>query len=335
MPISLLLVLVLFFNAYVLVITIVNGGELAKVSYYSLYPVAVCIIYQALIHNDTRNFINISATIFEIYIYLNFLFMLILPVVLSLDSPVFLLTTKNSLIKYILPALAFSIIRSHITYQALSFRPKLLMAVSLLTVILANSATAIVVMVVVIGGIALMHLFKGFRIHAGIGILVSVVFFIMIIIFRGQEMFSWFINTVLRRTASFSGRTALWDRALDIIKSNTLFGNGDSTTPFWKLNFTFQSTHNYYLDLMVIGGVILLTVFILMMIYVLYKMNSHKGTYYYKLLSILLLGYFILMGPLTFVSNDFPLFIGFLTLCVNIEAFEQAARETHEKNSAS
>ncbi|MCL2807811.1 MAG: O-antigen ligase family protein [Coriobacteriia bacterium] len=327
--ITIFFALVALYMLYILLITLLNSGDAFRTAAHTLIPLAICLAYQEMIRNNARDFIAINATLFEILIYLNFMTILLFPDGILADSPIHLLGSKNHLIEIALLALTFSFARFYIDRKKAPVRPVILLLVSWLSVVLIGSATSIIVLSVVSLFLILMHKKKPWGINAYTGFVFSILFFVLIIVFRLYDRLAWFIEDVLNRNMTLTGRTPLWDTALDRIQSNFIFGHGYYGTDQWRLDFLRNSSaHNGYLDTLYIGGVILLVLLLSILLYTMYKMKEGKGSYLYNLCSVILLGYFIQWAPSFIRGYEMALFIGFLTICMGIKSLECAAQET-------
>lgn len=85
-----------------------------------------------------------------------------------------------------------------------------------------------------------------------------------------QKYFSPIIEVLLKKNETFTGRTGIWDDAYKLIKKSPIFGYGIyalNRGVFMKTSGIKLGAHNVFLELGMIGGLSLLTFFIVMVYY--------------------------------------------------------------------
>ena len=76
------------------------------------------------------------------------------------------------------------------------------------------------------------------------GIVIGVIADVAIVVFRVQEKLGLFIGTIFGKDTTLTGRTDLWDQALELIGIHFLYGKGDS----YALNQYGWLTKTYWND---------------------------------------------------------------------------------------
>ena len=165
---------------------------------------------------------------------------------------------------------------------------------------------------------------------------------ISIVFFRIQEHLANLILSVFGKDSTLTGRTDLWNQAIELIGINPWFGKGNSyalaqygwlTKQYWdpvaqKLEDTYFVAHNQFLEVMINGGVVCLIAFLgifLMMSRV--TKNIYNNTYK-NYIAAAVLAYFIAMIT-DLVSPYEPLYL-FVIVCsyiYNCENFNERERE--------
>lgn len=100
----------------------------------------------------------------------------------------------------------------------------------------------------------------------GIGALfVGSFLFEVIVCFSGtslqnNELASWFIKDVLGKDMTFTGRTYMWDTALQVISESPVWGYGFVDKEWYLSNMTSLAigAHNFILNTLIYGGIIIL-----------------------------------------------------------------------------
>ncbi len=80
-----------------------------------------------------------------------------------------------------------------------------------------------------------------------------IVLFFMFVIFRVQNIFSFFIENILKKDLTFTNRTGIWDRAIILIKEKKLFGYGIGS--MGKI-IVDRNAHDLYLQVILQSGLI-------------------------------------------------------------------------------
>ena len=92
-------------------------------------------------------------------------------------------------------------------------------------------------------------------------IIINVLIFVLLIIFRIHTYFEWFIVGVLHKSMTLSLRTLIWDAAIRNILSNPIIGYGTCKGQVMKINtiqvyggiYLQYFSHNYLLENMIQG----------------------------------------------------------------------------------
>lgn len=170
----------------------------------------------------------------------------------------------NATITFAFPAICISILYAYFFGKKSSrVLAVILIVVSVAQIFIIQSVTSMIGLVVFfavwicIKNNLLNRLLKVKRV-----ILVGVLACIGIVGFRIQEYFSDFIVNVLNRSVTFTGRTNIWAKSLEIIRNNPIFGIGYHTGDYWSATILAPSSHNEYIYALVQGGVVLFALFL-------------------------------------------------------------------------
>lgn len=96
--------------------------------------------------------------------------------------------------------------------------------------------------------------------------IIYIIFEILIVFLKIQNMFSYIIVDVLGKDLTFTGRTDVWNRAIEKILDHPILGYGDldQLTELSVLGDVY--CHNGFLELLFRGGIIQLTLFVIVII---------------------------------------------------------------------
>lgn len=103
-----------------------------------------------------------------------------------------------------------------------------------------------------------------------------VLIFFIIVVWNAAEIFSPIIVDLLGKELTFTTRTRIWGRALELIREKPIMGYGAlEEKNFISLFYDvpeFSTTHNQYLGELFRGGILLLTAFVTLMVSVFRKL---------------------------------------------------------------
>lgn len=173
---------------------------------------------------------------------------------------------KNSHILFIYPVLVFSYLDTVIyKNKKISGFDIISFVVACITAVMAHSSTSLIGIFVLLLFILVPKLFKNTKIFNAMTYLYSyIALFFSIVIFRLQNIFDFFIEGILHKDLSFTGRTYIWDYVLNDIPNKIVFGHGDKNFDFVLLSgTTVKSTHNQILQIIYNYGIISLFLFLL------------------------------------------------------------------------
>lgn len=199
---------------------------------------------------------------------------------------------KNILICYFLPAYIVSYLYMNITGKKI--RTIILSIIIFISAFIAGSTTALVGLGVLLIFSIFSFLQRQYKIFNFRNyIIITIVMFFGIVIFRLQNLFSFFIVDILNKDLTFTNRTGLWDITLNSIKEKPLIGHGwqnMSVRHFMYDSSTIITAHNQILEYLYLGGIVAM---IILLIVLKVTNNDLKKHYQDKNIQIISLGFFI------------------------------------------
>lgn len=105
---------------------------------------------------------------------------------------------------------------------------------------------------------------------------------IMIVFIKIQNLFQFFITSILKKDMTFSGRTNDWDNAINIIISNPfsfIFGHGNLSQEAEKAILGDVYCHNSFLEQFFRGGFVYWILFLLMIFMISKRVKYSKDIY--------------------------------------------------------
>jgi O-antigen ligase len=159
-------------------------------------------------------------------------------------------------------------------------------------------------------------------------ITINIVLFFMIVVFRAQEVFSFIIVSLLGKNLSFTGRTEIWDLCFIMIKNSFLFGYGFSYERglvYWRDTYTFG--HNLILEILLLGGVLSLLLFLTVTTANLFKIKAIKNKTLHSLFCMCVFILFI-SGITEFSTGTYRFYFAVLAFAGNSEYFADMLGES-------
>ena len=108
------------------------------------------------------------------------------------------------------------------------------------------------------------------RLTAICGLFAVFLLFQIFVVFNGRglennELAVYIVEDVLKKDLTFTYRTHMWESALKIIEESPIWGWGFADADWFKANMTAFAIgpHNFILSILIHGGVILLSIYIM------------------------------------------------------------------------
>ena len=259
--------LVIGFYAVLLVITMMHQGAMNMWVSFFMNTLSIAILTYYSLRRSPQMTLDIFARIFAIFIYFNFISMLIAPSGLFRGAYP-LGRNYNQVGAAVLCGMVTYIAAYHM--QLRSFVATVIMCfVCVLTPVMLGSMTSAV-------GCTLVFLF--FLIpNTKLRKLIIVSFFIFYLVFQAFVVFlqsdvsdnkevTYFVEDVLGKELTFSDRTRVWAVAYTMIEDSPKTGYGLRSTDWFDDQLRVLSAHNIILQMLIYGGIVLLSAFILVIV---------------------------------------------------------------------
>ena len=250
----------------------------------------------------------------NIFIWLNFLSVILLYdkglARDSYDTVIYFWSTKNHIISL---TLVYLVILFYLYNESYICKKKCVLETSIaaFSVFLMGSSTAITALIVYGAFIWLCEIYKKRKktVNIKLGIIIGVIADIAIVVLRIQERLGGLIGTLFGKDTTLTGRTDLWDQAIQLIGLNFLYGKGNSydlnqygwlTKSYWNnktqaLEEVYFVAHNQFLEILVNGGIICLIPFMLFWGSMIKSVRKIQNFKYKNIVAAAVLSYFIAM----------------------------------------
>ena len=295
---SKLFILSLVIEIWTLIITFIKNPSGMKETILFVSAVLSISGIIELFIDDLDNLLNGLLLNFEIFLYLNFITILLYHSTRGYNGAHYLLGYYNTMMVFVYPAIALAFI--YMFKNKKYVRPILLIVISVLTIVLAGGSTPLGSLIASIGVVILYLLLQKFNIktkHLNLILFILAVAFCIFILFffvGGKfKLIDFIIEKVLNRNTTFTGRFPIWAKAEEMILNNPIFGYGREVqieaTPGWFLTHA----HNTYLTNLVFTGLIGFIPFMIMNVMIVNKLDKQRNCLLKYILAGLLFGIFI------------------------------------------
>lgn len=278
------------------------------------------------INNNVKIMLVSLMRVLELLVFANFITILVYPngMYTSTYKANWLLGYDNCHILTILPLLCISLIV--FTFQNNYFELILSLIISCVTIIIRWPATSLVGMFIFLF-FALLPLFRNktnfFNVLSYS--VTSIIIFLIIVIFRLQEYFSFIIVNILHKNLTFTGITRIWDRVLDLIQKCPIIGYGKmSGIGIMEGNHEITHAHSYILQVLYMCGAIGLIAFFIVNFFACNELFKHKNSYIAKIISGTLFSFYMMFVAEAFNS---PLIFVLFVLAYYVDKIEQECND--------
>ncbi|WP_338854343.1 O-antigen ligase family protein [Clostridium perfringens] len=268
-------------------------GEFDTYIRITIRGLSLVLLFEWGMKRNARVFLQTSLLMLEIIIYLNFITVILFPNGLynaGAYSTNYLMGYHNTFIRWQIPALAISCILSFMKKKRISVRTWLLYMCVLLTNLLVKSSTGIIGAIIFGIGMFLTNgkkMKKSNRLNKKIFtietmIVTSILGSIVVIGTIWGAMSFRILQIVLDffgKNSTMSGRFYIWTSSIELIIKNFIWGYGYESADIISMKYVGKvgfatSAHNFWLELLYQGGVVLLTVVLIIFLVIRSKINK-------------------------------------------------------------
>ncbi|WP_160324142.1 O-antigen ligase family protein [Adlercreutzia muris] len=322
--------LLIVFELCLLLSTLLHGG--AVVPFVSSYALGLGVYLLVDLYSDRpRMIVRVLFFIGELLVYVNLASMIIAPDGLYVSKLLgyyhnWVLGYKNQFLPFFICFATVAFLQMR--YSRKRLRPAALIVAMLLSLVLGKSATSLIVMVIFVAGMMIAETRARLVFNPYLLAIVVVFAFFVIVLMSSSETISGLIAAIANRDVTFSGRTVIWGSVMDAIAQKPLFGWGvmsDESHIALIDHVEASSAHNFYLELLLSGGVVSLLVYGVFVVLVLKRLKSCEGTYAAKLCAVALFALGIAYMTEAY-SN--PIIFALFALAANVGEYANAEKES-------
>ena len=296
--------------------TIFSDGQVNQMVINALTIITLVSIMFYSNKYDSLNFLWSARLIFDLLIIINFVSMILYPEGLynfeSINAHYFL-GHRNVMMRTLYPGVFFDLMYRIKKNNKLSFFNIIIILIVGASIFMAWAATAIVSYILFLLLFIIFYRRQSRLCSIKGSIILSLIIFITLVLFRIQDIFSFLIEDVLKKDMTFTGRTYLWDAIMKHFGDSPLIGNGleNLETISAKLfSFTvYDSAHNFYLDTIYQNGIIGFAIILFVFISFAFIVDSNVSGKMKALMVSIMFGYAIMVNFEPFINGDFRWFI--------------------------
>ena len=244
---------------------------------------AACLLTEYMMQRAPRRFLRVCSLTMATMFTINFItIVLTYPTGLYnpplIEGDCYFMGYDNGMIYNLIPMCAYSLLYSLMNAgKLLSLLSVYCISLAIVSVLYVQSVTGILAM-------AAFVLLLGLLSRRRHSILLNPIFLIsiflllttLLVVFHIHFFFADIISQVFGKDATLSGRTYLWDYAIQHIRDNPVFGTGATTRSVLGINgHVYAHPHCLILDLLYKGGIPMFAAFVAMLI--LFIKGSMKG----------------------------------------------------------
>ncbi|KAA8822411.1 hypothetical protein EMO92_11115 [Bifidobacterium reuteri] len=273
---SLIAILIVGFDAYLLLTTIAFDGNINRWAQFALYRIALICVFDYMLSRRPVFALGTITLICLAHLAINEVLGSAGTSSLNVDNAMYWLGIRVRIAGFALPAMAFSLLFCIYSKISKLIKLPILIAVYALAItffIQKNVSTALVSSSLSLILLLLFVTYKKFAKRISlIAAIAAVALNFAIIFFDFQNKFSWLIEGILGKSLTLTGRVGIWHSVLSKMQGHYLFGHGvGSGIPFiYEFGEPITYEHNQLLNVLFSGGIVGL-VFLFVILFVTFR----------------------------------------------------------------
>lgn len=248
------------FGLYALVFLIavlMNNASLLLPWFSTVTDIFVFIGIFKLYRHRMSQLLGVMSVVFSFYVYLNLILNFVLPSGIGPNGGYLIGGNYNQMGLALFVSMVVNVLYSTVSGRGYINTGCMVLA-SVFSVAYAGSMTATVGYVLLVICIWL-SCFRISKIFIPIAFVLVVGFYVVIVIMNNAitgSYVEYFIEDVLQKDLSFTGRTVVWESAVELIMQRPLFGYGFLSTEWNEYMFNVLTPHNMVFLIFLTGGLV-------------------------------------------------------------------------------
>lgn len=321
-------IIIILITIYPIIVSILKSVSLEYSIFLPVFQViAITTILDYGLSKHFDKCLSAITLILEIYTYINFITVIFCENGMAFGElytgKFWFLGYKNVMIRFLIPAIFCNSVNSVFKKGRISIRTVSIIIISIITQILVDCKTGLIGIGILV---IMMFIFSKKKlpkiINAKTGIIVLIILSLLLATTHLMDSFSNILSS-MGETVSVAHRQNVWKRAIELIVQSPIFGYGLRSNDGYRVLISlstgwgyFSHPHNYLLNTLLQGGVVLLIFVVLLIIRMSKKCIVLKENFAAKMLIITYVAFFImgisesligttLLYPLALFANAF------------------------------
>ena len=264
--------MILVYQVCTLSSTIINGNlYLSNISTAANTLGAVLLFDYYLKYGKAKDFLSVVEALFSIWIIINFISIIIFSNGIYIDdrgwNENWFLGYKSRHIYYYIPFLYIQSVLSALNGKKCKKKFYVFFLIIISSVYLSTSKTGLLALLF---SFVLIVFFRNKNVSCKLSIrnvyIVSAVISYLIVFLEFQKNFEFLIVDILNKDLTMHARSYIWNLAIKFFHESPIIGNGLISFSDLFSTWTVTQMHNMYMDILVVGGIMLLAVFTFMIL---------------------------------------------------------------------
>lgn len=278
------------------IITVLKRGATNMVISNLLNSFGIALLLYNAIKESPKMAIRVFSSVFSFLIYLNFLTILVAPGGIF-DGSYLIGRNYNQIGMSLICGMVTNVVAYNMGVKHFT-TVLILCIVCLMTTIITGSMTSAVGCLLTTGFL--------FIKKKELKRIVLIVFFAFYVLFQsfvvfmqsdvsGMRAITYVIENVMGKDLSFSDRARVWMIAYDFIQDSPVLGYGMQKNEWFEETFLVKSAHNIIFQIMIYGGIVLLSCLVIVIIVSVHHAKKEKTALTYTIMLGLCTAFFMMM----------------------------------------
>lgn len=296
---------------FVALSTVIRQNTLWTIANYCLTILTFCMLLELSLQKSPETALDMLVLPMTVLVLSNFVLMCIYPTGLctggSYNYRYNFLGIDNFLAPILVPYTFLVALRSTMKTGGLDLFAYVMLVVSCLSIMLIWAATGLMGMALALVFLLVFYQRRGQRLFNFVTtMLVGFGLFYGVVVFRLQDLFAFFIEGVLHKGLSFTGRTDIWDEALRLFLLSPLLGWGYTASGkvYRLVKNKYYHAHNAFLEILVEGGLGAMGGYLLMLALSGKQLMIYRKHDYACLIAAGLMASFLMMSMESYLDSN-------------------------------
>lgn len=301
--------------------TLWRQHDLWGIGNYTATILTFCMLLELALTKSPETALDMLVLPMTVLVLVNFVLMCIYPTALctggGYNYRYNFLGIDNFLAPILVPYTFLTALRATMKRGHLDWFAYAMMVVSSISIMLIWAATGLMGMAVTLVFLLFFYQRKGQQLFCFVTtMLVGFGLFYGVVIFRLQDLFAFFIEGVLHKGLSFTGRTDIWDEAIRLFLLSPFLGWGytSSGRVYRLVKNKYYHAHNAFLEILVEGGLGAMGGYLLMLSAAGKQLMIYRKHDYACLISAGLMASFLMMSMESYLDSNGLLIYGLIFL---------------------